>query len=225
MAYTGILLRGDTHQNIMNDAPIHRELAITDKGLVIGYDNGSGVVNFTLNYDILSKIAAVAVNGTVAFNGLKTSNIPILFDGNGDIKITDSAITVRDIHVISTSLKFIKSVNFDNMIISDGLDPETTKTLVFDDILRVSAITTGMITDLGAINGSPVLATPTTTTVDITNVVGTVEVVDEAEASLGTLTADGTLTFGAVQTSGARIYAYNYDESKNRSKRTSILIP
>jgi len=224
MAYTGILLRGDTQPNIMADPPIHRELAITDKGLVLGYDSGSGVVNFTLNYDILSKLATVADDGTIAFEGLKTSDVPILFDGSGDIKVTPDSIILKDVHILSNSLEFIKSVSSVSMVITDRANPETTKTLIFDDIIRVSAITAEMIDTLGQLNSAPVLANPTTTTVDITNVQGTVEVVDENESSLGTLTADGTLTFSTTQTSGARVYAYSYDVSKNRSKRTSILI-
>jgi len=225
MAYTGILLRGGAHPDIMNDPPIHREIAITDKGLVVGYDNGDGVVNFTLDYSILAKIAPVAADGTVDFEGLSTSDLPIVFDGTGDIKVTDDGIILRDVHTLSSSLDFIKSVNSLNMVITDNADPETTKTLIFDDIIRVSAITAEMISTLEQLNGSPVLANPSTTTVDITNVQGTTIVVDETEASLGTLTADGTLTFSTEQASGARVYAYNYDVSKNRSKRTSILIP
>jgi len=225
MAYTGILLRGDTHANIIADPPIHREAAITDKAVIVGYDSGSGVVLFPLNYALLSKIGAVADDGTVALNGIKTSDLAIVFDGTGDLNITDSNFTIKDTHILSTSLEFIKSMTSTTMTITDLGDPETTQDIVFADIIRVSAITQGMIDNLTAISNVPVLATPSTTTVDITNVQGTVEVVDENESSLGTLTADGTLTFSTTQTSGARIYAYNYDVSKNKSKRVSILIP
>lgn len=225
MAYTGILLRGDTHANIIADPPISREATITDKAVVVGYDTGSGVVLYPLNYAVLSKLGTVAADGTVAFTGFKTSDIPISFDGTGDLMISDTSITIRDSHVLSTSLKYIKSVNSTSMTITDLGTPEVTKTLVFADLTRVSAITADMIADLGVINNSPILASPTTTTVAITNVVGTVEVFDEAESSLGTLIADGTLTFSVAQVTGARVYAYNYDVSKNRSKRTSILIP
>ena len=226
MAYTGILVRNAaSHADLIADPPINREIAISEKALVLGYDSGNGIVLFPLNYNLLSKIGTVAADGSIAFAGIKTSEIPIEFDGTGDLKVSNLGITIKDSSFLSASLKYIKSVDFTNIVITDGADPETTKDLVIDDIIRVSAITAEQIAILAAESDLPVLSNPSTTTVDIANVQGTTIVVDESEVSLGTLTADGTLTFSTAQVSGARVYAYSYDISKNRSKRTSILIP
>jgi len=212
MADTGILLRGSTHEDIMADKPIHREVCVTEKGLVIGYDSGSGIDVKTLNLEVLAKIGKVAEDGAVE-EGLKTSQIPIIFDGLGDIKVTDDFLTLRDSHKLSTTLRFIKSVSYNGITLTDLGDPETTRYVSWKALEAISGL------------ASPELNLPTTTKVNIDQVVGTVEVVDEAELSLGTLTAIGELTFSTPQIVGAKIYAYNIDEHKNKSNRVSILIP
>ena len=80
MSYTGILLRGSSHAAMLADLPIHREIVVTEQALGVGWDTGSGVAKYWLNYETLSKIGMVAADGSGKDNKLRTSNLPIVFD-------------------------------------------------------------------------------------------------------------------------------------------------
>ena len=73
MAYTGILVRGGAHAAMLADLPVHREVVVTELGLGIGWDTGSGVGVHWLNYEALSKIGLVAADGSGKEANLKTS--------------------------------------------------------------------------------------------------------------------------------------------------------
>jgi len=107
----------------MLDKPIHREICITEKGLVIGYDAGSGIQMYMLNLASLNAISNVAEDGTITL-GFKTSNIPITHDGDGDIKVTTEGLVLNNTDILSKNLKFIKTMDSSSITITDLADPE-----------------------------------------------------------------------------------------------------
>jgi hypothetical protein len=204
--YTGILLRTDTHPNFAIDLLVHRELAVSPSGLGIGVDRGSGVETFWLNYEALAKIGLIAANGTVT-PGFKTSDIPITFD-SGTLKEDVNGIKVND-NLLHNSLSYISSVSALNLIFTDKA---TTPVLTTVNIAGMAM----------ASKPAPILSVPTTTSVT-TNQDSTVIEAEDGTV-IGTGSA-GAITLSPAQVSAARIYAYTLDIHKNRSIRTSILIP
>lgn len=215
--YNGILLRANSHQTLATTDPlIHRELAMSANTLGIAFDSGSGVEVTWLNFKALAAIGKILDGTGSTQDGVKTSDMPIVFDNSdltSDLFISSTEAIFKGSYKLRLqALSRIKTVTNSTIVITDNLDPETTVSI--------------NLPALAAIRPVPVLGAVTTTTVAVGFSTATsVVVVDEAEAILGTLTASGTLTFSTPQTSGARIYAYTLDVHKNKSARTSILIP
>ncbi len=204
--YTGILLRADTHVNYSTDLLIHREYAVSELGLGIGFDHGSGVVQYWLNFDVLSKLGAIASDGVVT-PGFKTSILPITFDAAGDIKVNTDNVIFKGSATLSYDLKQITEITASIMTVYNK-----------EIVLAPAEFMTR----------APVLSSPTTTQVVVAWIAGantSIVVEDEAGIVIGTTTETNKLLTITTQTTGNRIYAYTLDVNKNRSFRTSILIP
>lgn len=203
--YTGILLRSDSHVNYQTTILVDREIALSQVGLGIGIDRGSGVENFWLNYSALSKIGSIATDGVVTV-GFKTSNLPITYD-SGDLILGISDFTVKG-SIFKYSLSWL-SVTTDYLTIDDA------------DGLYIQI----PLTALEGLKQSPLLSSPTTTTIDIGSSVGlNCVIVDESEVQIGS-GSSGVLNLSPAQNIGDRIYAYYTDIHKNKYLRSSILIP
>ena len=212
--YSGILVRADMYANFATDPMVSREIALNELALGIAYDRGSGVETFWLNYEALAKISEIVSGSEVP--GIKTSEIPLIFDdtaGNADIAVGTSTVTFKGLYTLPYTLNRIKSISSDTITFTDNGAPET---LTYVNIPALVAA--GM--------PAPTLSAPTTTTVyALIGAAGTIVIEDAAGAVLGTAIASGNITFSVAQSSGARVYAYRQDIHKNKSVRTSILIP
>jgi len=82
MADTGLLLRGDLFNIIFIDPVVTREIAIAGAWLSAGTDNGTGGTDVHyLNLAALAKIGKLNDDQGSSDAGLKTSDLPITFDG------------------------------------------------------------------------------------------------------------------------------------------------
>lgn len=240
MAYTGILVRGGSHAAMLADLPIHREVVVTELGLGVGWDTGSGVGVHWLNYEALSKIGLVAADGSGKEANLKTSNLPILFDAvNGDIQVTTDKVVFKGAYSLPFSLSYVKSMTYDVMTLTDKNTPEHLRTLQLASLSKIKYLTptemqisdggdpevittfnlvklneflSGMIT-------KPTAFTSTTTTATFGGISGTIVIEKEDGTVLGQATTGTTLTYGETLTIGAKVYAYNMDAAKNKSLR------
>ena len=240
MAYTGILVRGGAHAAMLADLPIHREVVVTELGLGVGWDTGSGVGVHWLNYEALSKIGKVAADGSDKEANLKTSNLSILFDAvNGDIQVTTDKVVFKGAYSLPFSLSYVKSMTYDVMTLTDKNTPEHLRTLQLASLSKIKSLTptemqisdggdpevittfnlaklneflSGMIT-------KPTAFTSTTTTATFGGISGTIVIEKEDGTVLGQTTTGTTLTYGETLTVGAKVYAYNIDAAKNRSLR------
>lgn len=240
MAYTGILVRGGSHTAMLADLPIHREVVVTELGLGVGWDTGSGVGVHWLNYEALSKIGLVAEDGSGKEANLKTSNLPILFDAvNGDLQVTTSAAVFKGAYSLPFSLSYIKSMTYDVMTLTDKNTPEHLRTLQLASLSKIKSLTpTEMqISDGGSpevittfnlvklnefLSGmitKPTAFTSTTTKATFAGISGTIVVEKEDGTVLGQATTGTTLTYGETLIVGAKVYAYNIDAAKNKSLR------
>ena len=95
MSYTGILLRGDTLSVIHSDPPVVREL--TWAGEYLSGGSVSGTVYY-LNTAVLAKLAAVDPATGAVTPGVKTSDLPITFDGAGFIQEAGAHMLVKGAH-------------------------------------------------------------------------------------------------------------------------------
>ena len=240
MAYTGILVRGGAHAAMLADLPIHREVVVTELGLGVGWDTGSGVGVHWLNYEALSKIGKVAADGSGKEANLKTSNLPILFDAvNGDIQVTTDKVVFKGAYSLPFSLSYIKSMTYDVMTLTDKNTPEHLRTLQLASLSKLKSLTptemqisdggdpevittfnlvklneflSGMITKPTSLSSSTTVAT-------FAGISGTIVIEKEDGTVLGQTTTGTTLTYGETLTVGAKVYAYNIDAAKNRSLR------
>jgi hypothetical protein len=219
--YAGILLRSLSHAAFATDPLVTREVVISPSALGVAINRGSGVETFWLNYAALSKIGKVLDASGALQVGVKTSDLPIIFDatlGNPDLYIGTSSFTLKGTNVLTFGLKKIKSIS--------------NTEIVFTDNGTVEVLTTVNIPNLAQITkAGPVLSSPTSINVSITLSTPSAYVI---EAEDGTTLATGTAantgalnsaTFSSARASGARVYAYTIDIHKNRSFRSSILIP
>lgn len=215
--YTGILVRGNSHANFVTDPLVSREIAISPSALGIAIDRGSGVETFWLNYAALSKIGKILnANGSLQV-GFKTSDLPITFDasqGNPDLYVGTTSFTLKGLYTLPFSLNKIKSISNTSMSFTDNATPETLTTLTLANLAFLST-------------PGPVLGVATTTSVGVTtNLPGYAYIVEAANGTvLGSGVNSGTVTYSVTQTTGSRVFAYYVDSHKNRSFRTSILIP
>lgn len=240
MAYTGILVRGTSHDAMLDDLPIHREVVLTELGLGIGWDTGAGVATHWLNYEALSKIGKIAADGSGKESNLKTSNLPIVFDAdNGDIQVTTSELILKGAYKFPFSLSYIKSMTYDVLTLTDKNEPEHLRTVQLASLSKIKSLTPTelVITDGGSpevlttlsitklnefLSGmitKPTAFTSTTTTATFAGISGTIVVEKEDGTVLGQTTTGTTLTYGETLTSGAKVYAYNMDTAKNKSLR------
>ncbi len=205
--YTGILLRTDTHVNFDTDVLVHREIAVSPNGLGMGVDRGSGVESFWLNYDYLSKISELDVDGNVATVGFKTSDIPITFD-SGWLQHDINGVKIND-NLFHNSLSYISSI--------------TSTTLTFTDKGSTPVLTSLNIADLKtASSAAPAIVFSTENTIT-SNFNNTVVFIKD-----GTIIGEGggstEITLTAIPGSGKRIYAYTLDNNLNKSLNSSLEI-
>lgn len=240
MAYTGILVRGGSHAAMLADLPIHREVVVTELGLGVGWDTGSGVGVHWLNYEALSKIGLIAEDGSGKEANLKTSNLPILFDAvNGDLQVTTDKVVFKGAYSLPFSLSYIKSMTYDVMTLTDKNTPEHLRTLQLASLSKIKSLTSTemqisdggdpeVITTFNLVKLSEFLSgmitkptnlTSTTTTATFAGISGTIVVEKEDGTVLGQATTGTTLTYGETLTIGAKVYAYNMDAAKNKSLR------
>lgn len=83
MAYSGILLRGDTFNTIYLDPPIAREMVVA--GEHAGIATNTGTV-YWLNIAALATIGLINDDQGNFIAGISTAALPIAYDGTGYIK-------------------------------------------------------------------------------------------------------------------------------------------
>ncbi len=204
--YTGILVRSGSHADFESVDPlVDRELALSQFGLGVGIDRGSGVESFWLNYSALSKINSIAADGTIT-PGFKTSDIPVTYD-TSKLLYTVNGFSV-DGNLLHNSLSYISSISAVNITFTDKGGTPTLTSLNIADLKTASS-------------AAPILSGPTT--VEVTTNLDNTVIEDEAGTVIGTGNI-GPITI-TTQSSSDRIYAYTIDTSKNKSIRSSILIP
>lgn len=122
MAYTGILLRGDTFNNIYLDPPITREAVVAGQWAGIGADNGAGGTNiYWMNLAQLVKIGMLTDDQGNYTPGFLTSDLPIVFDGAGFIKEESDHILIDSTYKwYYLGLKAIKAGDHTSVTFTDG---------------------------------------------------------------------------------------------------------
>lgn len=240
MAYTGILLRGSSHAAMLTDLPIHREIVVTEQALGVGWDTGSGVANYWLNYEALSKIGKVEADGSGKDSKLRTSNLPIVFDSTtAELYLGTDKMTLKGAFDFSYSLSYIKTMNYDVLTLTDKGTPEHTRTLQLASLSKIASLTP---TELQVSDGGnpavittfnlaylkefltgfipkPTSLSSSTTVATFAGIQGTIVIENEAGTVLGQATGGTTITYGVAQTAGTKVYAYNMDAAKNKSLR------
>ena len=250
MAYTGILLRGDTYDAIVADPPIAREAVMAGEKLGLG--TLSGVVHY-LN---IAMLAAVGDTET------KTSEFPILFDG-GELQVNNQGLVVRGtqwyfinitestatnltvdgITINPTALQNISygdatQFTIDSITMNPTELSKITKatsaelivdgqTLIPTELAKIITINNNMI------NGYEMSAKPTITAISVNDITvdfilgDKVEVYNDTTSTLlGEITTSGgTLTFSAAQTTGDVIYVWGVDADDNKTLQRKGLIP
>lgn len=213
MAYTGILLRGDTFNNIYLDPPITRELALAGQWIGAGADNGAGGTNlYWLNLVQLAKLGELTDDQGSYTPGFKTSDLPVVFDGVGYIRDETDHMLVDGLYKwYYAGVKAIKSGDHTTVTFTDGATNDT--------VIDLSALAFSQYAP--AISGA--------TTVDITCTFTDgvrVRVYNETTGEhLGFINSSGsTLTFGSAQTIGNVLTAVAADADYNYSAKAATTI-
>jgi len=205
MAYTGILLRGDTQPNIYNDPPIAREACMGGEFMALGTNSG---VNYWLNIAALSTIGELTPGTGVVEVGIRTAALPVIFNGPGYIREDTDEMLIKGTYSWNhAALSNVKVAN-DTMLRIENFDVET-------PILSFKNSALAAITALN--------------TLDITVSWATgdfVEIYNETtKVMLGTSNTSGTVfTFPAAQTVGDHITVRAVDGSYNKSAKTKGVI-
>ncbi len=198
MAYTGILVRADTFNEIYLDPPIAREIAVAGEHLGIGTFSSS--IHW-LNIAALAKIGEIQdANGTTSL-GFKTSDLPITYDA-GYMVETANWLLINDTH------KFRYAALGALEVLTDSSFKFGSKNI---DVEVFSFIT-----------GKPTITALSTTsiTVDFNQGVKALIYNETTEALLGEVTSSGgTLAF-SDQTIDDDITAQAVDASYNKSAKT-----
>ncbi len=195
MAYTGILLRGDTYDAITADPPINREVVMA--GEFLGATTIGGSIYY-LNLAELVKIGTPDAQGNFT-PGFKTSELPITYNG-GYIQRYDTYMGVDGTY----TWRYEPLANIEVA--------STTE-------LKISGVSMNT-PNLKFFSYKPTIDALSTTEITVSYTTGTKAVVYNATTStqLGELTASGaTLTFGAAQNSGDVIYVWTVDADDNKS--------
>jgi hypothetical protein len=197
MAYTGILLRGDTYDNIKNDPPIEREAVMA--GEFIGVTTISGQTYY-LNTAALALISEVAADGTTAA-GFKTSDLPVTYDGG----LIDASVDTAGITIDGSYLwRYSALANLEKA-----------------DDLNFKIKSYEMITaDLAFVCHKPTIDALSATAITVSWSYGEKSLVYNKTTStaLGEITSSGdSLTFGSSQTSGDVIQVWTEDADGNKS--------
>jgi hypothetical protein len=205
MAYTGILVRADTFENIFADPAIEREIAMAGEYLTVGTPSG---VTY-LNLAALSRIGIVNDDGT-NIPGFKTSDIPINYDGTGFIKQETGWMLVKGVYKwYYEGLSGLKAASNTAATFTNGTDDAT---------VNITALVTSQ--------AKPAGITVSTTTA-VVNFVGLrVRVYNETTGKLlGFIETSGeTLTFAEAQTTGDIITACICDEDFNYSLKIKGIV-
>lgn len=214
--YTGILLRKGSYAELKASNPlVDRELAICELGLAVGLDKGQGIVTKFLNLEALASIGRILSDGSVT-EGIKTSNIPILFDDSaGELFVNDTNLIVRG-SKLPLSLRFIKSVSSSTIVFTDNGSPETLTSV------SISALKTFAMKPPEIFN-----ITNSQASVIFDNSEGKVAFLEDSSGlTIGSSTSSNSpIVYSGLQASGQKIYGYIMDSHKNKSYRTSVLIP
>lgn len=152
MAYTGILLRGDTFNTIYLDPPIAREMVVA--GEHAGFTTNTGVV-YWLNIAALATIGTINDDQGNSIAGINTTALPIAYTGAGYIKEETTHMLVGGTYRFhAANLDFMSfftptivslTVNDINVTFASGV-----KAVVFNETTR---------TELGIIDTSGVTLT------------------------------------------------------------------
>ena len=213
MAYTGILLRGDTFNNIYLDPPIAREVVMAGQWLGAGTDDGTGGTNiYYLNLAQLEKIGVRTDDQGAYLAGFNTTDLPIVFDGvGGYIKKETDYMFVNATHKWwYAGVRAIKTGTHESVTFTDGTNDATVN-----------------ITELVFAQYKPAFSALTTVDVVCTYTTGTqVRIYNETTGQhLGFITSSGgTLTFGTAQTIGDVITAAAVDTNYNYSAKIADII-
>lgn len=199
MAYTGILLRGDTFANVVADPPINREVAMAGEWFGTTTMGGN---TFYLNLAELSKIGKSTDNSGGFAPGIKTSELAITFDG-GLFDKQATAITVNG----SSTWRFTPLHNLEqadeNVITVEGVTMYTPGLSILSFKPTIDALDANEIT-VSFSKGTKALVKNETTGTDLGEVA----------------TSGGTLTFSAAQNSGDHITARVIDADYNYSLKS-----
>ena len=126
MADTGILLRGDTFNNLYIDPVVTRELAVAGQWLSAGTDNGVGGTNVHyLNLAALAKIGKLQDDQGTGEINLKTSDLPIKYDGGLFNQQPEGIIIDENYMLWFASLGF-KAVTADKLTFLDDTELDLT---------------------------------------------------------------------------------------------------
>ena len=241
MAYTGILLRGDTYANIVADPPIAREAVVAGEALGL---TTIGNNTFYLNVAMLANIGKVDSSG-VGANETKTSELPLLFDA-GELIIDDTKLTIRGKELLYDHLKEITKVTGSEAILAgQSIKPDVlakiTKALQGETIIDGETMIPSQLSKIMSITGNSITtdgvyyldAKPTITNITVNDITvdfhlgAKVEVYNHTTSTLlGEITTSGgTLTYGAAQTSGDVIYVWGLDADDNKTLQKKGVTP
>ncbi len=205
MAYTGILLRGDTFNTIYLDPPIDRELVVAGEHLGL---TTVGSTTYWLNVAALSTISMITDDQGTSIPGINTSALPIDFDGDGYLKEE-----VDHLLVGGTYLFRYAALN--------ALEALTDSSFKFGSYDLVPA-------NLDFLNGAkPTMSVLTIDDVVVTFTQGVKALVynETTREELGIVdTSEATLTFGSAQTVGDVITAVCLDADYNHSMKDKLTI-
>jgi hypothetical protein len=203
MAYTGILLRGDTYDNIHSDPAVGREAVIAGEFLSLG--TFTGVVHY-LNIEQLARIGKIGADGTYA-PGFKTSALPITFNGGTfDTTEDNDYIVVEGHNWRYEPLANIEAADATNLTIS-GVNLSVPGLALLSSKPTIDALTADDITVSWSTGAKCFVYNNTTSTM------------------LGEIAlSGGTLTFSSAQTTGDEILVWTVDDDTNTSmKRKGVI--
>ena len=205
MAYTGILLRGDTFNIIYNDAPIAREMAMAGEHIGVGTTTG---VNYWLNTAELAKIGKITDDQGNFQPGIHTTDLQIYFDGPGYIRKESGYM------LVDGAFKFYLAA-LNNITQADD------STLIIENT-SIDVASLYFITSY-----RPTIDALSTTAITVSYTLGDrVYVYNETtKTDLGEIATSGaTLTFASAQTAGDVITVYALDSRYNHSSKAKGVI-
>jgi hypothetical protein len=205
MAYTGILIRGNTFNNIQADPPINREIVTAgDHFGIVTYEGNK----YYINLSVLKYFGEIDVDGSVSYAGFKTSNVPITFDSGLFDDTVDANYLVVSGH------------NW-NYAALEGIEKATSTEL------KVGGVSLD-VANLQFIGSKPTIDSLSTTDITVSWSVGLKALVYNITTStaLGEVTTSGgTLTFASAISSGDEVKVWVVDADDNKTLQTKGITP